>query len=839
MRKIILHCGLAPGDIVMMTAAVRDLHYYYPNDFITDVRTFCPDFWKHNPYITKIDDDEPGAEHVECEPTLINQADSVPYHCLHGFIDFFNSKFGLSIRPTVFRGDIHLSEQDKAWWSQVREVTEIDIPFWIIAAGGKYDITVKWWDTARYQEVVNRLKGKVQFVQVGGYGDHHPRLDGVIDFRGQTNLRELVRLVYHSQGVLCAPTALMHLAAAVEGKLGNSPLRACVVVAGGREPVHWEQYPGHQYLHTIGALPCCADGGCWKGRVFPLRDGDPGDEPDKRCTNVVGRIPKCLDMITAEAVVGRIQTYFEGGSLHYLSAEECTAAATGVAATAKNWYEDEPLNYSSAGTACDAAASRSLPAMPPSEGRGIVICGGGVRYFTCAWVCINMLRQLGCKLPVEVWHLGRSEMSKAMTRLLEPLSATTVDAFKVRKRNPVRILEGWELKAYSILHSRFHDVMLLDADIVPVIDPEFLFDSDEFKETGAMFWPDYNKTTENDAAKMWHSCGLSRPDEQEFETGQMLVDKRRCWQALNLTMWFNEHSDFYYRHIYGDKETFHLAFQKAAKSYHLIQHPIVPLEGTMCQHDPQGRRLFQHRNRAKWDLVKNRRIGGFWLEEECLDYVQSLKEQWNGHLSANGRLGLDFDRNGSPPPRIAVVIVRGNEAELRRTRENLACTDWNGSPVHAMCGAVDGPNPLKALFDEALSGPVDFLLLLQGELIFNRHLFHNLSHWKPTRSRQAAISSLYNPDVAEFACDFKNNARVTRRFKPPGKEAILLSAEAARFLRSRAGFIKKPDDLNLTVLARKLKQPVVFHAPSLVQRGDMNATSEFDPAFDFDLDWRA
>ena len=156
-----------------------------------------------------------------------------------------------------------------------------------------------------------------------------------------------------------------------------------------------------------------------------------------------------------------------------------------------------------------------------------------------------------------------------------------------------------------------------------------------------------------------------------------------------------------------------------------------------------------------------------------------------------------------------------------------------------MCGAVDGPNPLKALFDEALSGPVDFLLLLQGELIFNRHLFHNLSHWKPTRSRQAAISSLYNPDVAEFACDFKNNARVTRRFKPPGKEAILLSAEAARFLRSRAGFIKKPNDLNLTVLARKLKQPVVFHAPSLVQRGDMNATSEFDPAFDFDLDWRA
>src|SRR2546430_15088947 len=82
------------------------------------------------------------------------------------------------------------------------------------------------------------------------------RLKGVIDLRGKTELRELVRLVYHAQGVLCSVTCLIHLAAAVETKPGLSPNRPCVVVASGREPLHWDADPHHQVIHTVGALPC-------------------------------------------------------------------------------------------------------------------------------------------------------------------------------------------------------------------------------------------------------------------------------------------------------------------------------------------------------------------------------------------------------------------------------------------------------------------------------------------------------------------------------------------------------------------------------------------------------
>jgi Mannosyltransferase putative len=123
------------------------------------------------------------------------------------------------------------------------------------------------------------------------------------------------------------------------------------------------------------------------------------------------------------------------------------------------------------------------------EGRGIVIPAGGVKYLTCAWVCIKMLRHLGCNLPVELWHLGTEEMDDDSRTLFSPLAATTIDARVIQQRYPVRILNGWEVKPFALLHCRFAEVLLLDADNVPIVDPTFLFDTPKFQRTGAIFWP--------------------------------------------------------------------------------------------------------------------------------------------------------------------------------------------------------------------------------------------------------------------------------------------------------------------------------------------------------------
>ena len=232
----------------MLTAAVRDLHKTHPNRFITDVRTSCKELWENNPYISPLSDTDPSVQTITCEYPLVHRSNQLPRHFIEAFVDFFNQRLGLHITPTAFKGDIHLRQMEKSWFSQIREILGRDVPFWIVVAGGKFDFTIKWWEARRFQQVVDFFKGKILFVQIGEKNHAHAPLKSVIDLRGKTDLRQVVRLVYHSQGVLCPVTMAMHLAAAVEVKGGTPKNRPCVVIAGGREPSQWEAYPHHQYI---------------------------------------------------------------------------------------------------------------------------------------------------------------------------------------------------------------------------------------------------------------------------------------------------------------------------------------------------------------------------------------------------------------------------------------------------------------------------------------------------------------------------------------------------------------------------------------------------------------
>lgn len=241
-----------------------------------------------------------------------------------------SDKLRVKIEPSAFKGDIHLSDEEKGWFSQVEEITGEPMPFWIVMAGGKPDFTIKWWSPERFQAVVDHFKGKILFVQAGDADHHHPPLHGAIDLRGKTDSRQFVRLVYHAQGVLCPVTLAMHLAAAVEVRPGMPKNRPCVVVAGGREPPQWEAYPHHQFLHTVGMLMCCDDGGCWKSRTVPLGDGDKKDRPENCCVDVAGDLPRCMDMIATADVIRAIEGYFDGGAVEYLSAAQFRRAESAI-----------------------------------------------------------------------------------------------------------------------------------------------------------------------------------------------------------------------------------------------------------------------------------------------------------------------------------------------------------------------------------------------------------------------------------------------------------------------------------------------------------------------------
>jgi ADP-heptose:LPS heptosyltransferase len=238
----------------------------------------------------------------------VHHSNELPYHFIHGYTRHLAEELGVRLEPVAFHGDIHLSPAERSLPPQVDALTNRKQPYWIICAGGKYDYTIKWWHRRRWQEVVDYFRGRALFVQVGEKGHYHPPLEGVLDLRGRTSLRELIWLVHHAEGVLCPVTLLMHLAAAVPRPGGTVALRPCVVVAGAREAPHWEAYPGHQYLHTVGTLPCCAQGGCWKSRTVPLGDGSPNDQPDHLCLRPMpSGLPECMEMIEPRHVIDAIE----------------------------------------------------------------------------------------------------------------------------------------------------------------------------------------------------------------------------------------------------------------------------------------------------------------------------------------------------------------------------------------------------------------------------------------------------------------------------------------------------------------------------------------------------
>jgi len=324
-----------PGDVLTMTAAVRDLHWNYPGQYITDVQTAFPALWEHNPYVTSLEHNDPEVKRCVLDFPLINECNSSPYHMIHGFAQNLEKQLGVKIPLKKFQGDIHLSDEEKGWLPQVEEEQfghEGD--YWIIMAGGKYDLTAKWWNPASYQAVVDHFKGKIQFVHPGlnrkpywqrdkgsrkpdPSAHWHPKLDNVIDLVGKADLRQLIRLMYHAKGVVCPITFVMHLAAATPTTDLDFPNRPCVVIAGGREPAHWEAYPHHQFISTNGMLSCCAHGGCWKTRAKPLGDGTREDLDEALCKKPVHldkeiSVPYCMNMITPADVIRRIEMYYEG-----------------------------------------------------------------------------------------------------------------------------------------------------------------------------------------------------------------------------------------------------------------------------------------------------------------------------------------------------------------------------------------------------------------------------------------------------------------------------------------------------------------------------------------------
>lgn len=502
------------------------------------------------------------------------------------------------------------------------------------------------------------------------------------------------------------------------------------------------------------------------------------------------------------------------------------------------------------------AAARFLEGLPeyPSasyRGRGVVIAGGGAGYFPSLYVTIRAIRHVGCSLPIQVWYLGREgELPTDRRAILERLGVECVDADAVRERHPCRILNGWELKVYAVLHAPFEEVLSLDADCYPVRDPSFLFDEPGYRSTGTVFWPDLLEGPPVN----WRPFGMAPPGRPMIETGQFVMNKRACWEPLQLAWWLSDHSDWSYMHGYGDKGVLEVAWHWCRAPYTMYQEEVAWSVHSFLHVGPDGKLLLVHRCKDKFrfgspvymnpqPFATNRFHPDLPLEAECFGWLRELDRELNPR-PANG--------GSTAAPRLKAYVYtcperrevcEGTLARFRATdwgEDPVACVDDGGGPTNTYRLAANARRALAA----ALADDADFFLFLEDDLLFNLHLRHNLAHWPPLRDGWLWMGSLYNPglypDPQVAAGDLRASRALTvARGSYYSTQAVVLSRLAVETVLREWDDAPEAFDLKIAAIAERHSPGVLLHLPSLVQHvpvpstwgGGGNRAQNFDPFF--------
>ena len=259
--------------------------------------------------------------------------------------------------------------------------------------------------------------------------------------------------------------------------------------------------------------------------------------------------------------------------------------------------------------------------------RGIVIVGGHQpEYQTSYWVAIHALRRSGCSLPIQLWFPESEAPDCDRIRALRNMGVTVhslvhlFDAAESRQGNrqdngddsPV-VTNHFMFKILALVFSSFQEVLFLDSDNIVLSDPSSLFVSDMYLDKGSIFWMDF--WTGSSAPDLQVVLGASTKVHHTHESGQMLLDKKRVWEALRLAFFMNVHNEVFYPLSVnymglGDKEIIPMAFLHLKLPYGLVPHGpdhvgvqvhyrLDVLGNTMMQHNLDGHPMFMHTNLGK------------------------------------------------------------------------------------------------------------------------------------------------------------------------------------------------------------------------------------------------
>ncbi|KAF2157339.1 glycosyltransferase family 71 protein [Myriangium duriaei CBS 260.36] len=206
------------------------------------------------------------------------------------------------------------------------------------------------------------------------------------------------------------------------------------------------------------------------------------------------------------------------------------------------------------------------------SGRGAAVLSGNENSFWRTKVMLGQLARLGSKLPVEIhyWKKELNDTSKGVLREIYPnlyFNDLSGKHNVIPTNNDNTFFVNYQMKPAAIINSRFEEVLFMDSDNVPAIDPMLLFDSQVFREYGSVFWPDIARTRPQNP--MWSITNTPcKMNEYENESGQLMVNKKKFFYHLQLAAWYNNiQGEYYNGFLLGDKDLFRFAWHALKTEY--------------------------------------------------------------------------------------------------------------------------------------------------------------------------------------------------------------------------------------------------------------------------------
>lgn len=247
-------------------------------------------------------------------------------------------------------------------------------------------------------------------------------------------------------------------------------------------------------------------------------------------------------------------------------------------------------------------AQYTLPFMPKT--RGIVTTAGG-KYLPVAVLSVHMLRETGCKLPVEVFLATQDEWDPEICENVFPRLNTRCvvldNIFDNVHQNETLKIDKYQYKILSVVFSSFEEVMFIDSDCLPIHNPTEYFDSEPFIQTGMILWPDFWYPSEHPS--FFEIAGIPVPQlssRPATESGELFYAKPKHTNSLLLALYYNVYGPGYYYKLQsqgalgeGDKETFLWSAVVFNESFYSVHRPVEAMGYTTTNGQWRGSAMVQ------------------------------------------------------------------------------------------------------------------------------------------------------------------------------------------------------------------------------------------------------